>query len=351
KAAGYPTPRTIFAHGWWLSDRGKMSKSRGTVIKPLEMIEKYGVDLFRYTLIREMTPGRDAYFSEEVLVNRLNSDLANDLGNLFSRLAQLWKLCNWEDNWREKVALESVIEPEFLSLCHSLPQQVKDLAFHIDLQGVLELIWRVVKGLNQLVDRLKPWQEERRQLPETLGGIDFALREIKELACLLEPVMPEKMGLLKEAIEVLPDRVIVRKSFKLFLRVKEIPSLSAAGEEVDSKEGEQKEFITFEDFTKLDLRVARVESAERVMGADKLLRLEIDLGTERRQIVAGIASSYRPEDLLGKRIVVVSNLKPAKIRGLISEGMLLAASAQIGNETKYFIVEPDGEPPPGSPVK
>lgn len=352
KAAGYTPPRSIFAHGWWLTDKGKMSKSKGGGVKPLDLAMIYGVDAFRYTLMREMTPGRDTQFSEEVLVKRLNFDLANDLGNLFSRLARLWSLCSWEDNWGQGVPVVEVIGEELYSLCQKLPSEVETAIEEVDPQRALEKIWQVIKGLNQLVDRLKPWEEERRKTKEVRVAIDFALRELRQLAELLMPVMPEKMNELKSAIEVTPEGLRVLRVINLFPRVKpDKPVVREIGDLIPEGDEERKELITIEEFEKIKLKVAEVLTAERVKGADKLLRLEIDLGGERRQIVAGIASSYRPEELVGRRIVVVANLKPAKVRGLWSEGMLLAASASTPQGTHYFLIQPDGLAPSGSVVK
>ena len=337
-AAGFEPPTTIFAHGWWLMDGGKMSKSVGNVVKPLDMVDKYGADAFRYVLMSEMTPGQDATFSEDAFIKRYNSDLANDLGNLYSRLAKLWSGLDWT-NFENKGSFDGQID-SLLEQKNNLASEVREqvLAFHPN--GAIEAIMRLVRSLNQKVQELRLWEHPA----EKMDSIYSALKYLDEAARLLSPVMPGKMAEMRSAISG-NLQLILFPRIEVKAKVTPPPASPAKGQEksgvVHSDE------ITIEDFAKVDFRVGKVIEARRLEGSDKLLVLQIQGGDQVRQIVAGIAQSYDPEALIGHFVVFVANLKPAKLRGEWSHGMILAAS----NGERHFLIVPEGAVEPGSKVK
>jgi len=331
-AAGFEPPRTIFAHGWWLIDGGKMSKSVGNVVKPLDMVEKYGADAFRYVLMREMTPGQDATFSEEAFIKRYNSDLANDLGNLYSRLAKLWSGLDWtqiEDKGSYDEPVSRLLEQK-----NRLESEVREHIAAFRPNGAIEAIMRLVRSLNQAVEELRLWERPA----DKMNSIYSAFEYLDEAARLLTPVMPNKMSELRAAISE-------NKRLTLFPRI-DVKSRHTPPAPAPQAVGESG-LVSIDDFAKVDLRVGKVVEARRLEGSDKLLVLQVQLGDEVRQIVAGIAKSYDPAELLNQYVVVVANLKPGKLRGKWSEGMILAAS----DGDRHFIIVPQRAVEPGSKVK
>ena len=366
KAMNLPLPETIFAHGWWLTGREKMSKTLGNVVDPLAMAEKYGVDAFRYFLLAEMSPGQDASFSEEAFVTRYNSDLANDLGNLLSRVLKM-TLRNGG-----VVPFPGALQPEdeelntaVLTAVAAMEQALKVMKLDQGLGAVLT----AVRAANRYLEKTAPWTLAKKGETERLGTVLYTAAEaLRKFAVLLEPVMPEKMATLASALgadgtasriaelgtagNVLSGKS-VREVGSLFPRVQleesvaPAPAAAPAPAPAAPAPAATAELITIEDFSKVQLRVARVLTAERIEGADKLLRLTIELGAgEIRQLVAGVAQYYRPEEMVGRSIVVVGNLKPARIRGVDSQGMLLAARS--GKELRLITV--DGDVAPGATV-
>ena len=376
KAMGLAMPQSIFAHGWWLTGRTKMSKSLGNVVNPMEMIDRYGVDAFRYFLIAEMTLGQDASFTEEAFIKRYNSDLANDLGNVASRvLNMLTRYCEGR--------VPSVPEREALlasdegarALQEAVEAAVSDagrLLTDMKLDAAVALVMSAVREINVYLQERAPWSMAKagRQV-EVEQALYVAADSLQRCAALLFPVMPEKMARLRAALGLgeerpelerirlfgalpagveiqQPEGLFPRVELKLEEKVVEKPvEKKKEKKPVEEKKDAVEGVISFEQVMAVQLRTARVVEAEKIEGADKLLRLQVDLGEERRQIVAGIALHYTPEELLGRTVVMVVNLKPAKLRGVVSEGMLLAASA----EDRLELVTVGGDLPPGSVVR
>lgn len=372
KAMGLEMPKSIFAHGWWLTGRTKMSKSLGNVVNPMEMIDRYGVDAFRYFLIAEMTLGQDASFTEEAFVKRYNSDLANDLGNVANRVLNM--LSRYCDSRIPPVPTMAVLEGE--AITREVLAAVEDAVVHsgdciadMKLDGAVALIMSAVRSINVFLQEQAPWAaaKEGRQA-DVEATLYVAADALQRCAALLHPIMPEKMvqlraalgvnevqpelekirsfGELKSGVEVLqPDALFPRVEWKTV--EKEVPVKKKKQEKAMEPKVSDEGLVTFDQVMAVQLKTARIVEADKIEGADKLLKLQVDLGSEKRQIVAGIALHYTPESLINKTVVVVVNLKPAKLRGVVSEGMLLAASA--GDDLKLVSVE--GDLPPGSTVK
>ncbi|ABB15251.1 methionine--tRNA ligase [Carboxydothermus hydrogenoformans] len=379
-ALGIELPKKVVGHGWFVLEGGKMSKSKGNVVDPVKLVEKYGVDAVRYFLVREMPLGLDAVYSEEALINRINVDLANDLGNLLNRtLSMLEKFLGGE------IPLPSEyeeIDREVIELALALPAETEKLMDKFDLAGALANIWRLVTRLNKYIDEVAPWSLNKEGKIERLKTVLYVVLEgYRFITVLLKPVMPNfpakvsaQLGVNDESLFTweslsnwgrLPAGVKIKKGEPLFPRLdpeillkttddQPLTTINAGTAATDKKEektvteqGEEKSLITIDEFSQIDLRVARVLEAERVPKTDKLLKLKVTLGDEERTIVAGIAQYYEPEALIGKQLVIVANLKPAKLRGIESQGMVLAASGN-GNLQVLFV---DDQIPPGSKVK
>jgi len=372
KAMGVALPETVFAHGWWLVGEDKMSKSAGNVIDPMAVARKYGVDAFRYFLMSEMTLGQDASFTLEAFQRRYNSELANDLGNMLNRVMKLVQTHfgglipapgpETDDERRLRGVAVSAAEHMIAAVEGMRPDQ-----------GIAELAG-VVREANRYMEVRKPWEMARNEEREQLATVLYTMAEVlRVVGGMLHPVMPGKMSELREALGVgtgapafdelrawggLKSGTAIGPMRSLFprMRVEEsgpdaeeagvTPPRVAPGAPPPAATGVAT--IEFAEFKKAELRTARIAAAERVKGADKLLHLTIEIGGERRRIVAGIAQAYEPEDLPGRTIVVVANLKPALIRGIESRGMLLAAVQPDG---RLRLVTVDGEVPSGTPVR
>lgn len=374
KAMGVAMPKCVMGHGWWMVDEQKMSKSLGNVIKPLELADKYGVDPFRYFLARDMVLGLDSSFSETAFVTRYNSELANDLGNLLNRTVVM--VDRYLDGEVPDVDAESLTIEPLRACAEDTRKSIEALLPKLDTPRILETVWGLIREANRFVETQAPWalakdDAKRQELEETLYGLLEVMRHVVFWIC---PVMPERAqamwhqlgiaGLVSESrvgdLEWgrLKPGVKVQPGEPAFPRIEDIdvgdasPTIQQKERKVVEKERVEKDdkdeddLITFEDFQKIDLRVAKILEAEKVEGADRLVRLQISLGPEERQIVAGVAKFYDPEDLVGRQIVVVANLSPAKIRGVESQGMLLAASGDDG----LALLKPDSDIPPGSKV-
>ncbi len=363
-AAEFPLPEAVFAHGWWLKDETKMSKSKGNVLDPWTILRTFGPDPLRYFLLREVPIGLDGNFSHEGFIHRVNSDLANDLGNLIQRLLTMIDNSFGEriDILDEETETDRTLRNEFDALKENVFHHYESYA----LNRALEEIWMYIRSLNKYLADNEPWKmvkdsKQRGRLGRILYQAACSLRAI---AYLLFPVIPvsskkiwqflgERNPLEKESFSELaffnfqPDQRI-QKPQPLFPRVK----LKDFLKEEESREGspqkeERMECITFDEFKRMDFRVGEIVKAERVEGTEKLIRMDVNIGTEMRQMVAGIADTYSPDELEGKKVVVIVNLKPAVIRGIESQGMLLAA--EVGG--KAIIPMFTEDVPPGATVR
>ncbi len=368
KAIGLPIPETIVAHGWWIFKQEKMSKSLGNVVRPMDLVDKYGVDAFRYFLAREMVLGLDSDFSEAAFVHRFNAELANDLGNLLNRTVLMTTryLDGEVPTVEPDVPLLAPLRDAALSAVDEIERCMRDL----NPNGILDKIWELVRSGNRFAESQAPWNlakdpAGRQELEGTIYGL---LETMRYLAVLLYPVMPEKSHEIWNQAGVqgrLEDQRLsglrcwggleaggkVKPAGPIFPRIETesdtVPLDSTEQIEKEQTMSTEHDYsVSFKDFQKLKLRIARIKAAERVEGADRLLRLEVSLGDESRQLVAGIAQHYEPESLIGRQIVVVANLEPAKIRGVESEVMLLAAT----EEGHPVLLQPDSEVTDGTAV-
>jgi methionyl-tRNA synthetase len=353
-ALGLPQPECVFAHGWWLMGDAKMSKSVGNVVDPMSLADRCGVDAFRYFLMSEMVMGQDASFTEDAFLRRLNADLANDLGNLLSRLLKLFATGCGGRIPAAPAPIEGTAEAALWAEAQSAVEALEPMISAYRPDQVIARALSIVKATNRYLEERQPWRQakdaDRAPLELTLVT---AAETLRVAAGLLHPVMPGKMSLLLSALgcpgdtpdldslrrfgTLIPDTAVTAGE-PLFPRVDRAataaaPAVAPAEKVVSRKNpapSAPPEVITYDDFARVDLRAARVLAAEPVVGADKLLKLQVEIGGESRQIVAGVAQHTTPEALVGKMILVVANLKPATIRGVESRGMLLAASTPEG---------------------
>ncbi|MEA1881314.1 MAG: methionine--tRNA ligase [Candidatus Marinimicrobia bacterium] len=329
-SAKLPLPQGIFAHGWWLIGESKMSKSLGNVVDPLGLIEEYGVDPVRYYLMREMVLGQDASFTMESFIKRYNSDLANDFGNLLSRVSNLLKkffdgkIPIGEDDSSEGV----VVKENGIKVVEDVWNQIESMRVN----NAIETTLQYVRSVNKYMETMAPWKLAKTD-PEAAGKVLFTAAEaLRVSAVLLAPVMPNRTQIVLETFNAessglewggLTAGKDLNQHDVLFPRI-DIKKLEKSSQ-LEKKKTEPDNVITFDEFQNVELKTAKVLEAEKVDSADKLLKIQIKVGDEQRQIVAGIAKFYTPEELVGKMIVVVANLKPATIFGIESHGMLLAA--------------------------
>ncbi|MBS3969893.1 MAG: methionine--tRNA ligase [Clostridia bacterium] len=368
-AADIPLPKKVFGHGWLLVGGGKMSKSKGNVVDPLVLVDKYGSDAIRYFLLREMPYGSDGYYSEEILIERINTDLANDFGNLLSRTtAMINKFC--EGSVPQPGDLKEIDE-ELKNMALELPGRVDAFLDKVQFNGALEEIWKVINRANKYIDETAPWALARNEdTRERLNTVLYTLVElIRFVTILITPFMPKtpvkvwgQLGMSdKKEIQtwdslgqwgLMPADTRINRGEALFPRLDKEEMLELSGPGESSKLMEERKIeilpeISIEDFMKVDLRVAEVIEAEKVEKADKLLKLKLKMGNEERTVVAGIAKYYEPEKLVGKKVAFVANLKPAKLRGIMSQGMILAAS----DDDSLALLTPDKDMASGSKIK
>lgn len=362
-ALDLPLPRQIYGHGWLIVEGDKMSKSKGNVVDPLALIKEFGPDAIRYFLLREINLGMDGNFSRDALVQRINSDLANDLGNLLHRTLNM--AMKFNGGVIEAPGAVNDADRPLIGIAEKTVSDYESMMDRMDISAAIKCVWAFIGRANKYIDETAPWSlakdpAKKGQLNAVLYNLAESLRVI---GVLIWPFMPttapkiwSQLGLGADFSAVrlddiktwgkIPAGLRVNNPEQLFPRIEEIRETPApqAQEKPPAPTAETRE-ITIEDFAKMDLRVAKVLAAEPVKKADKLLLLTVDLGGEERKIVSGIAKHYAPEELIGKQIVMVANLKPAKIRGVVSHGMALAASQ--GDVLK--VVEIDM--PAGSRVK
>lgn len=391
-ALDLPLPKQVVGHGWLLMKDGKMSKSKGNVVDPNTLIDRYGADALRYFLLRDIAFGQDGVFTLESMMERLNYDLANDLGNLLHRtLSMVERFCG---GTVPAPGPYTEVETRYAALVTEVVIQVEQALERYDFAAALAAIWTVVRRGNQYIDEMAPWALQKAGNTERLGAVLYNTLDVMRIVgILLTPFMPHtpariyaQLGLeplmedgghdalqweAARQMGLLPSGQATQKAEPLFLRLdveKEIAELALILEGKRSVEAGVKPVATqeqvvgvtgdavlegvttligIEDFGKVELRVARVLSAAKIEKADKLLKLQLDLGAETRQVVSGIAKHYSPDQLVGQLVILVANLKPVKLRGEESHGMILAAS--VGEQLVLATVA--GDIAPGAVVK
>ncbi len=371
-ALDLPLPKHLAVHGWITFNGQKMSKSLGNVVDPFVLGERYGADAIRYHILREMSLGADSSFSNEIMINRINSDLANGFGNLVSRTVAM--VIKYFDGTLPAEKQSGEFDDELIAEASALREKIDGFMDKTQLQNALAEIFRVVSRANKYIDETAPWvlAKDEANKPRLAAVLYNLLDTIRIVSALLCPFMPttmpkvwEQIGADENAVSyesagkfgVLPENVTVKKGEVLFPRIdteKEIDELNKLIEEkmAAAEKAQQKielaPEITIDDFFKTELRAAKVKACEKVKKSKKLLKLQLDDGMGGRQVVSGIAEHYKPEDLIGKTVIVVANLKPAKLCGEESMGMICAADMPNGGIKVVFL---DDDVEPGTKIR
>ncbi len=354
-AIGIDLPKSIFAHGWWLVGKDKMGKSRGNVVDPMEVCNRYGTDAFRYFLLAEMTPGNDASFTEKAFIDRYNTDLADGLGNMLNRVVQLINR-HFDGKIPSSGLLESddaELQTETLAAVKVMERSITEMK----LDRGLESVMKVVRACNRYFEKTAPWHLAKEKNIDRLSTVLYtAADSLRIISALLYPIIPEKMNIMRSALGICNNNIEPKladtKTWGMLesgSKIGDLPSLfprilvektpkSNGGNKNKIKDADDQNLIEITDFAKVKLITARIVSAAKVENTKKLLKLMVDSGNDTRQIIAGIAESYEPDNLINKTIIIVSNLKPATICGNKSEGMLLAAK----NGKKLNLITVDG---------
>ena len=361
-ALGINLPAEIIAHGWWTYEGEKMSKTKGNVIDPFKMVEEYGLDQFRYFLMREIPFGNDGNFSESALVGRINSDLANDLGNLLNRTLQMINnYCG------AKVPECDNAESDLSTMSEKILTRVDEAMNKYAFDEALKIIWEFISRANKFIDETTPWKLAKENSDESKAKLNYVLLNLYEAlrlsGLLIAPFMPRtsqriysQLGIEQDPVTMLYKNFkwgnsagnVIKKSEVLFPRIdldewqKAQDAKKAPQNQTQEQEPEHEAEISIDDFRKIELRVGKIISAEEIKKSKKLYKLEIDLGYEKRTVCSGIKNFFKTDELIGKNIILVTNLKPAKLCGIESNGMILAASKKIdGNAEALTLVIPE----------